>query len=181
MCFSINPFVMKNSWLSIASWWYKPGTKKFPLYICALRSTCLGYFILELYLFPYWQIHFSAQIFVLLQPFPTVCLSSSPFLLFCGRPYLLLSTGISTALHPHPLCVILLLNISDLYGNAFQITFPPLPPSLMSAFPDTVASHFTVGKKPTCSLFIILTLIHALQMHYLDFSHLFNSTPSGHC
>lgn len=108
MCFSINPFVMKTSWLSNISWWYEPGTKKFPLCICALRSTCLGYFILELYHFQYWQTHFSAQVFVLLQPFPTICLSSSPFLLFCGRPYLLLSTGISTALHPHPLCVILL-------------------------------------------------------------------------
>lgn len=102
--------MMKNSWLSNISWWYKPGTKKLPLSICALRSICLGYFILDLlYHFQYWQIHFSAQIFVLLQPFPTIFQSSSPFLLFCGRPYLLLSAGISTALHLHPLCVTLVL------------------------------------------------------------------------
>lgn len=82
--------------------------RQLPLRMCALRPTCLGYFILELlYHFQYWQIHFSAQIFVLLQPFPTICLSSSPLLLFCGRPHLLLTTGISTALHPHPLRVTL--------------------------------------------------------------------------
>lgn len=33
-------------------------------------------------------------------------------------------------------------------GSVFQITFPLLPPSLMSAFPDTAASHFIVKHVP---------------------------------
>lgn len=125
VCWSINPFVMKNLQLNDISWWYKPGTKKLPLCIYALRSTCLGDFILELlYHFQYWQIHFSTQIFVLLQPFPTICLSSSTFLLFCGSPYLLLSTGISTALHSHPLHVILVLEHLRPLGQCIPNYFP---------------------------------------------------------
>lgn len=73
----------------------------------ARRTACLGYFILELfYHSQYWQILFSSQISVL-QPFPTICLPSFPLLFFsCGSPYVLLSTGVATALLSHPLRVI---------------------------------------------------------------------------
>lgn len=161
------------------SWWYKPGTRKLPLCVCALRSTCLSYFIPELlYHFQYWQIHFSAQISVLLQPFPTIWLFSSPFLLFCGRPYLFLSTGISTALHLHPIHVIPVL---EHLRPLWQCISNYLPTS--ASLPNVCLSRYCCqslhcGKK-TCSLFVIL--IHALQMDYLGFSPPFNSTPSGQC
>ena len=76
-----------------------------PFIWTALSSACFSYIVLELlYHFQYWQTPFASQISVLLQPFPSICLSFSPFLLLsCGSPYLLLFIGIATALLSHSL------------------------------------------------------------------------------
>lgn len=136
----------------------------------ATPSVCSEVILKIPYCFQYWLIPSPAEIPVIFSPFPSRCLSSPLFLLSsCGSPYLLLSIGITTAFSLIHFMLCLHQCISDHYGNAFQITFPPLSASLASAFPVIIASHLNSLWQKTYFLFITSSYFRVPQMHCCDF------------
>lgn len=80
--------------------------------------------------------------------------------IFLSPPPFLLWQSLPLAFHWHcnsPSLIHFMLSLhqctSDHYGNAFRITFPPLPASLVSAFTVIIASHLNSLWQKTYSLF----------------------------
>lgn len=137
----------ESLWLNHVSWWHKSGTKQLPQR--ALRSSSkfhtafnTGWSLLLLKYLSSFSLSPVCAYPPLSSSSPPVAALNSCFPLASQQPFFLIHFML--CLHQ---C------ISDHYGNAFQITFPPLSASLASAFPVIIASHLNSLWQKTYSLF----------------------------